>query len=147
MNGKCARKQQYETVLARYEFLVLQGASRTGKSTLARSLGGVPFTQTVQSAVAPDLRGYDPAVHNYIMFDNINDMKFVLDYRALFQANNDIHTLGDSKTGCYSYDVWLWRVPIVVTVDMSAQWDQTEPWIRDNSKHVFLDGPSWIERI
>ena len=26
-------------------------------------------------------------------------MKFILDYRALFQANNDIHTLGDSKTG------------------------------------------------
>ena len=74
-------------------------------------------------------------------------MKFILDYRAMFQANNDIHTLGDSKTGCYSYDVWLWRVPIVVTIDMSAEWDQQDPWIQANSIHVFLEGQSWVERI
>ena len=43
----------------------------------------------------------------------------------------------------YSYDVWLWRVPIVVTVDLSARWQQDEPWINDNSVCVFLDGPSW----
>ena len=132
---------------ARYLFLVLQGASRTGKSTLGRSLGGVPFAQTVQSAVSPDLRGYDPAVHSYILFDNVNDMSFVLDYRAMLQASNDIHRLGDSKTGCYSYDVWLWKVPIVVTVDTSANWDQQEPWIYANSKYIFLEGPSWIEQV
>ena len=62
-------------------------------------------------------------------------------------SNNDIHTLGDSRTGCYSYDVWLWRVPIVVTVDMSAEWDQHEPWIEANAIHVVLDGQSWVERI
>ena len=39
----------------------------------------------------------------------------------MFQANNDLHTLGESKTGMYAYDVWLHRVPIVVTVDLSAQ--------------------------
>ena len=80
------------------------------KSTLARTLGGrtqTPFVQTVQTAVAPDLRAYDAEFHSYIVFDNVNDMRFVMDYRALFQANNDIHTLGESKTGMYSYDVWL----------------------------------------
>ena len=133
--------------MLRYKFLVLQGASRTGKSTLARSLGGTPFIQTVQSAVSPDLRGYDPALHSYIVFDNVNDMAFVLDYRALFQADNDVHTLGDSKTGMYSDEIWIWKVPIVVTVDLSASWDQDEPWIRDNSERVFLSGPSWVERI
>ena len=127
--------------------MVLQGASRTGKSTLARSLGGTPFIQTVQSALSPDLRGYDPHVHNYILFDNVNDMSFVLDYRALFQANNDVRALGDSKTGMYSYDIWIWRVPIVITVDLSADWDQAEPWIHANSMHVFLRGPSWVQRI
>ena len=50
-------KRQYDQVRPRYEFLVLRGASRTGKSTLARSLGGTPFVQTVQSALSPDLRG------------------------------------------------------------------------------------------
>ena len=66
-------------------------------------------------------------------------MDFVLNYRALFQANSDIHTLGDSRTGAYSYDVWLWRVPIVVTVDLSAAWDPAEAWIKANSVDVYLD--------
>lgn len=142
-------KQQYDTKSDRYMFLVLRGASRTGKSTLARGLGvamnigSTPFVQTVQSAITPDLRNYKPEVHDYIVFDNVNDMKFILDYRALFQANNDIHTLGDSKTGIYSYDIWLFKVPMVVTVDMSAKWDPMELWIKDNCFDVFLDGPSW----
>ena len=131
-------------------FLVLRGASRTGKSTLARSLGevfslGAPFVQTVQSALSPDLRTYDPSLHGYIVYDNVNNMDFILDYRAMFQANNDVHTLGDSKTGMYSYDVWLHQVPMVVTVDMSAKWDAKEAWVKDNCYEVVLQGPSWVE--
>ena len=74
-------------------------------------------------------------------------MSFVLHSRALFQANNDVRTLGDSKTGTYSYDVWIWRVPIVITVDTSAPWDEHEPWIHANSHEKVLDGPAWTERI
>ena len=74
-------------------------------------------------------------------------MDFVLNYRALFQANSDIHTLGDSRTGAYSYDVWLWRVPIVVTVDLSAAWDPAEAWIKANSVDVYLDRGCWVDRI
>ena len=69
---------------------------------------------------------------------------FVIDYRALFQANNDIHTLGKSKTGCYSYDVWLWKVRMVVTIDMTARWDGGEEWIKENCVEVMLDGPCWV---
>ena len=143
--------EQYKEVQPRYSFLVLRGASRTGKSTLARSLGmvlkfgGAPFVQTVQSAVDPDLRNYDEAIHSFILFDNVNSMKFILDQRALFQANNDVHTLGESKTGCYSYSVWLHAVRIVVTVDMSAKWDSNELWIKENCMEIFLKGPSWQE--
>ena len=90
---------------------------------------------------------YDPSKHSYLLFDNVNDMSFVLNSRALFQANNDVHTLGDSKTRIYSYEVWIWRVPIAITIDMSARWDQQEPWIQANSHEVFLDGPAWTMRI
>ena len=99
----------------------------------------------MQSAEAPDLRGYKPDVHDCIVFDNVNDMAFILNYRALFQANNDVHVLGESKTGMYSYEVWLWRVPLVVTVDLSAFWNPSEPGIRTNSFQVLLSGPSWCE--
>ena len=85
-----------------------------------------------------------PELHSYIIFDNVNDHQFVIDYRALFQANNDIHTLGKSKTGCYSYDVWLWKVRMVVTIDMTARWDGGEEWIKENCVEVMLDGPCWV---
>ena len=142
-----AWEHQYTETLERFKFLVIRGASRTGKSTLARTLGGktqTPFIQTVQSAVAPDLRAYDADFHSYIVFDNVNDMQFVMDYRALFQANNDIHTLGESKTGVYSYEVWLWRVPIVITVDLSARWNTEDDWIKENCVDLFLSGPCWV---
>jgi hypothetical protein len=74
-------------------------------------------------------------------------MNFVLNYRALLQANNDIHVLGESKTGMYAYEVWIWRVPIVITVDMSASWDSEEPWVKENCYELVLRGPCWVERI
>ena len=103
--------------------------------------------QTVQNAVAPDLKGFDRRVHPYIVFDNVDDMRFVLDFRAMFQANNDVHTLGESKTAMYSYHAWLWRIRIVVTIDDSADWDSTEPWVSENMFEVTLSGASWVQRV
>ena len=140
--------EQYKQDEMRYNFLVLRGVSGSGKSTLAKSLGkllglGVPYIQTVQSAASADLKGFNNDVHGYIVFDNVNDQEFILSQRALLQANNDVHTLADSKTGIYAYDVWLYQVPIVVTVDMSATWDPHEDWIAANSVEVFLHGPCY----
>ena len=70
-----------------------------------------------------------------------------MDFRALFQANNDIHTLGESRTGIYSYEVWLYRVPIVMTVDLSAKWNSQDQWIKENCFDVFLEGPCWVEDL
>ena len=142
--------EQYKTDAMRYHFLVLHGGSRTGKSTLAKALGdqslfgfGTPYVQTVQSAESPDLRAFSLEEHGYILFDNVDDMKFILDHRATVQANNDIHVLGESKTGMYSYPVWLYCVPIVVTIDLTAQWDREELWIKENCFHIYLDQPCY----
>ena len=138
--------QQYASLKMRYHFLVLRGGSQTGKSTLAKCLGQLygwrpPFVQTVQSAASPDLKGFCRDTHGYILFDNVNCMDFILNERALFQSNNDMHTLGSSRTGIYSYSVWLFQVPLVATVDLSADWDSKELWLADNMFEVFLDGP------
>ena len=139
---------QYGEDRMRYQFLVIRGGSCSGKSTLARALGeifgfGQVFTQTVQDAPAPDLAKYDAQKHGYLLFDNVNSHTFILDSRALLQANSDVHTLGVSRTFMYSYSVWLWKVPIVVTVDDSAEWDSTEPWIAENAIEVLLPGPCY----
>ena len=143
--------RQYVVDAMRYKFLVLRGVSRSGKSTIAEALGdahlcgfGKPFVQTVQDAAAPDLRGFLDGDYGYVVFDNVNDQDFVMSQRALFQASNRLHTLGDSKTGIYSYPMWLYRIPIVVTVDTSAHWDPQEPWIRENCHDIFLAGPCYL---
>ena len=41
------------------------------------------------------------------ILDNVNDLQFVWDYRAILQSNNDTHRLGDSGTGMYPYTVYL----------------------------------------
>ena len=129
---------QYTRDELRYSFLVL-----------AKALDGLlglrpPYVQTVQNAEAADLRAFSREKHGYILFDNVNDMEFVLSQRALFQSNNDIHTLGESKTGMYSYQVWLFKVPLVVTVDMSAVWDPMEPWIKENHVEIYLTSPCYL---
>eukprot|EP00439_Symbiodinium_sp_Y106_P030316 s5009_g3.t1 len=86
---------------------------------------GDPFIQTVQGAPAPDLTEFDKDSHGYILF-NVNDMQFVLDHRALVQSNNSVHTLGQSQAGMYAYRGWIYKVPIVMTVDDGAVWDSCE---------------------
>ena len=136
-------KAQYGQNQGRYKFLVLWGASCTEKSSLERSIGKCPFVQTVQNADALDLREYSSEKHDVIVLDNLNDQQFVLDNRAVLQANNDIHTFAESKTGIYSYSVWLWRVPIIMTVDDRAKWNSEDRWVKENCCEVRLAGPSW----
>ena len=57
---------------------------------------------------------------------------------ALREAWREMH-------GCYSYAVWLWKVRMVVTIDMMAKWDGGEQWIKENCVEVMLDGPCWIQ--
>jgi hypothetical protein len=139
----------YQTLDDRYKFLVLRGVSRSGKSSLAKALGalmnwGKPFVQTVQGATAADLKKFSEDEHGYLIFDNVNDQEFILSQRALFQANNEIHTLAESKTGIYSYEVWLHAKPIVITVDTSARWDPREDLIAANCFDIFLDQPCYM---
>ena len=99
--------------------------------------------QTVQDAASPDLRDYDWTYHGMIVFDNVNDMDFVMKFRALLQANNDVHVLGSSATGMYSYWVWLWKVPVVLTVDTQAAWDSNNKWVKENCWEVTFAEPCY----
>ena len=56
---------------------------------------------------------------------------------------------GESAGAMYAYQVWLWYVPLVVTmmIDESADWDSNEPWIRENIFEVALHGPRSVESV
>ena len=66
------------------------------------------------------LRSFCRTRHGYIVFDHVNSMQFILSQRALMQSNSDVHSLGQSRTGIYQYSVYIFAVPIIMTVDHSC---------------------------
>ena len=45
----------------------------------------------------------------------------------------------------YAYRVWLWGVPIVMTVDLQAKWNSDDGWIRENCLEVVFTEPCYCE--
>ncbi|CAK9004575.1 unnamed protein product, partial [Durusdinium trenchii] len=73
------------------------------------------------------------------ILDNINDWAFILEHRALLQANADFHKLGESQTGVFSYTVFLWATPVAITLDLDVDSQsafECSDWLRAN---VLLD--------
>jgi len=46
-------------------------------------------------------------------------------------------------TGMYAYRIWLWGVPIVLTVDLQAKWNSDDGWIRENCYEVVFTEPCY----
>ena len=99
--------------------LVLYGPSRTGKSRLARSLFGESRTLVVdvQHAEHPDLHGFRRQQHLAILMDEVASPSFISGNKKLLQAHVDGAILGQSATQLYTYEVFLWRVPIILTTN------------------------------
>ena len=113
---------QYEELLERYKVLVLFGPSCTGKSRLARALFGDSraLVVDVQHAAHPDLRAYRRGAHRAILLDEMFSPGFIVRNRKLLQAHVDGAILGQSATQLYTYKVFLWRTPIMIT---TINWD------------------------
>ena len=108
----------YEEIEERYKMLVLHGPSRTGKSRLARDLFGMSRTLVVdvQHAEHPDLRSYDRRRHVAILLDEVASPAFIVNNKKLLQAHVDGAILGQSATQMYTYEIFLWRTPIIFTI-------------------------------
>ena len=110
-------KMQYEEVEERYKMLVLHGPSQTGKTRLARSLFGGERTLAVdvQHAEHPDLRAFRRHKHKAVLLDEVQDPSFIAKNKKLLQAHVDGAILGQSATQLYTYEVFLWRTPIMIS--------------------------------
>ena len=141
-------KLQYDEPLERYKMLVLFGPSCTGKSRLARSLFGVSDTLVVdvQHAEHPDLRGYRRSVHKAVLLDEVSSPKFLVANKKVLQAHVDGAILGQSATQLYTYEVFLWRTPLMLTTnnfDYSGFSLSDVNWIETNAVAVFVGEPVW----
>ena len=137
---------QYEEVGERYKMLVLHGPSCTGKSRLARSLFGDSRTLVVdvQHAAHPDMRAYRRGFHRAVLLDEMASVEFIVQNKKLLQAHVDGAILGQSATQLYTYEVFLWRTPIMVTTN---NWERTKlneadrNWIDENCIAVHIAEP------
>ena len=140
---------QYEKILDRYHFLVLDGPSQVGKTAYCRELapeGGL-LEVSLAGGAAIDLKAYDPSSHEVILFDEAEPQQIV-DAKKLIQAGPGDVALQTSKTNCHSYSVCVAGKKFVVC---SNVWEarlrrlasEDADWLRDNSYLVKIQGPMW----
>jgi hypothetical protein len=137
---------QYAEALDRYKLLVLFGPSRTGKSRLGRALYADTLVVDVQHAEHPDLRGYIRGRDTAILLDEASSPQFIVDNKKLLQAHIDGAKLGQSSTQKFSYEIFLWRTPIIVTTnnyDYSKFSEADTNWIESNCMAVHVSTPVW----
>ena len=138
----------YSTPDWRYSMLVLVGPSKLGKTELAKSVKGPENTLVVdcQHALHPDLSAFDRAKHQAVVLDDISGPQLVLGNKKLLQAHVDGATLGQSPTQHFVYEVFLWRIPIVLTTNNWSVADlrgADREWLDKNCVVVAIEDRVW----
>ena len=98
----------------------------------------------------PDLRAFRHTTHRCVLFDEASP-EMVSSNRKLFQAGNSLVQVGQSKTACYAYSVYLNDALLVVS---SNHWSETlermpvseARWLQANQVLVKVTRPLWIPR-
>ena len=80
---------QYKTVRDRYQFLVLDGPSKRGKTAYCRALvpQGQVFEMTCSGNVPLNFDGYDEMAHELLLFDEAGPAQVIAN-KKLFQAQS-----------------------------------------------------------
>lgn len=141
--------QEFERPQERYPILVVSGPSQIGKSLYARALRPPCLNVVVGDSDVLNLRQFKLGHHRSIHLENLNSVRFLLKWRSHLQGAPEIMQLGESQTGCYAYDVFLWRTPIVATEDHSvpdADLLESDPWLATNVRVLRADAPLWQEQ-
>ena len=135
---------------ARYKFLVLHGKSGLGKTQYALHLAPVGRTLDLNMAASdtPDLRAYDPMIHDLILFDEMK-AKAILQHKKLFQAPATELSLGNSSTNCYAYTRWLHQKLLVVSTNRWFTELEELPsvdasWLTQNALVIHVTAPLWV---
>ena len=144
-------KEGHWAIKPRYKFLVLVGPSGVGKTQYAKSLvaEGRALELNMAAAPEPDLKDFNPDVHDLILFDEC-PAQIILRQKKLFQAPAVKVALAASVTGCYSYSVWVHQKLLVVCSNVWQHELRTMPqedreWLQCNSLVYTVESPLWVE--
>ena len=142
--------QQYDCVLDRYRFLVIDGPSQMGKTQYVRGLCGPGELLEVDMSgdASICLRDYSPTRHTTILFDEASPMS-VIRAKKLFQAGDSPVAVQTSATNCHAYTVYVAGKRMVIATNIWAQqlrkMDQEDvEWLQANSYYLHIMTPMWI---
>ena len=149
-----AWSSQYDQLLCRYKFLVLEGDSCMGKTKFARSLlrsGCQPeqiLEVTCTSGQEPNIRNFDYSWHKLIIFDEI-EPAVVASSRRLFQAAEGWVDVSCSATNLWAKKKCLWRVPMICCTNLwysllGSMTKSDADWVVNNQVYVHVDAPLWV---
>ena len=139
---------QFKKDAVRYKALVYDGPSGTGKSVRAAQLYGAEaaFIVDCQNASVPDLRGLSREKHSCLVLDEVPGVAFALANKRLLMSHIDGAKLGQSATQMYSYNVWWWKKPIILTSNKwRSSYEEASPedkdWLDKNILYQPLSAP------
>ena len=133
--------KQFAFIRGRYKFLVIEGASQTGKTVFVKWMLGNPdrvYETNCAACPEPDLRAFKALVHQTILFDEASP-QMVIAQKKLFQAPPCFVELGCSTTNCHSYKVLVSGTRLVIcsngwSEDLSKMSSEADAaWLADNS--------------
>ena len=108
----------------RYPMLVVMAPSHTGKTEFAKSLFNKPFKVEIGTlAHFPEkLRQFNRKLYDGLVLDDVRDLAFLAEHQEKLQANYEtLAEFGTTAGGTCAYELDLWRVPVVVTVNKSTR--------------------------
>lgn len=108
----------------RYPVLLVHGKSRVGKTEWAESLFQRPLVLKVGTNTQfPDkARQLDREKHDGLVLDDVRDLEFLSDHQEALQGKYSGEVeLGTTPSGQYAFEVDLYRLPVVATVNDSTK--------------------------
>ena len=108
----------------RYPFLVVLGASCTGKTEWAKSLFKKPLELKVGTLEQfPDgMRAFTRGVHDALVLDDVRDLSFLVAHQEKLQGKYDARLeFGTTSGGTCAYTKWLFAIPTVITCNYATK--------------------------
>ena len=135
----------------RFKTLVLDGPSRMGKTSWAKSIFGAKSTLVLdcQNCIQPNLRAFalDRKKWKAILFDE-GSYELIHSNKLLFQAGPSPITLGQSPTQQHIYDVYVYGIPMIICSNNfygSECPDHVREYLEANVHYESVLRRCWIE--
>ena len=103
----------------------------------------------VQHAKHPDLKDFRRGKDLAIVLDEVGGPDFIVHNKKLLQAHVDGAKLGQSATQLFAYEVFLWKIPLILTTN---KWSYRHldaadrDWIEANCVPVHITDPVWDDK-